>query len=54
VQLDLILVPDLVNGLCLKGSVCSHLSDSTCLSEPLQGLSLKQFHKVETIGNLFK
>ena len=30
--------------------MCSHLPDSTCLSEPLQGLSLKQFCKVETIG----
>jgi len=27
---------------------------SICLSEALQGLSLKEFHKVETIGNFFK
>jgi len=53
-RLDLLLVPDLVNSLCLKGKVCSHFSDSTCLSEPSQGLSLKEFRNVATIGNLFK
>jgi len=34
--------------------VRSHFSDSTSLPEPFQGLSLKQFCKVEAIGNLFK